>query len=58
MNQLTEEQKTEFLNTTKVIMKFLTENYHPHTKCIIENDKAEIVESSYCTGYVDDYIMD
>lgn len=26
------------------LIKFLAENFHPHVKCIVENDSIEILE--------------
>ena len=43
---LPEKQKTEFEKAVKPLIKFLAENYDPHTKIIVENNRAEIVYGS------------
>ena len=41
---LTEAQKNQFEELAKPLIKFIAENLHPHTKIIVENYYAEIVE--------------
>lgn len=41
---LTEEQKKEFEEAVKPIMKWLCENFHPHIIVIIDPTTAEILE--------------
>jgi len=54
---LTKEQ-IELLNeASKPLMKFLSENFHPHVKVIIESDRAEILESS-ASVINDEFIKD
>lgn len=33
-----------FEDAVRPLMKWMAENYHPHTKIIVESNKAEIVE--------------
>ena len=40
----TEKLKEEFEELCKPLNEWLQKNYHPHTKIIIQNDSAEIVE--------------
>jgi galactose-1-phosphate uridylyltransferase len=40
----TEKLKEEFKELCKPLNEWLQKNYHPHTRIIIENDHAEIVE--------------
>jgi hypothetical protein len=40
----TEKLKEEFKELCKPLNEWLQKNYHPHTRIIIENDNAEIVE--------------
>jgi hypothetical protein len=42
---------SEFVNLSKPLIKYLNDNFNPHTKIIIEADGAEIVsgEMSYRT---------
>lgn len=54
---LTEEQKKEFEELTKPIMKWLCENFHPHVVVIIEPTFAKIAEESM--GFpCDEFIKD
>lgn len=41
---MTEEQRKQLEELTLPLIKFLAENCHPHTKLIIENNSAELVE--------------
>ena len=34
----------EFEQLSKMFIKYLNDNYHPHTKIIISTDSAEILE--------------
>lgn len=41
----TQEQKSaEFQELIRPVMKWLDENFHPHTKIIIDCNNAEVVE--------------
>ncbi len=41
---LSEEQISQFREAAKPLMKFLSENCHPHCRIIIESGTAELVE--------------
>jgi len=43
---LTEEQRKQFEELCKPMMKFLCDNFHPHVVVIIEPTSAEILFSS------------
>lgn len=55
-NQRTEKM-TEFESIVEPVMKWLAENHHPHTKIIIESDRAEILVSTIAT-VTDKFIQD
>lgn len=38
------EQNQEFLEACKPLMKYLSENYHPHTTVIVTATEAELME--------------
>ena len=48
---LTEEQREEFKNLAWPLIKFINDNFNPHTSIIIDNTSAEIMEgvASYRT---------
>ena len=54
---LTLEQIKQLEELSKPIMKFLAENFHPHVKVIVENNRAEILEGS-ATVATDEFIKD
>ena len=54
---LTEEQKKQFDETVKPVIKWLAENFHPHVKLIVENDRAELLEGS-ASIVTDEFIPD
>lgn len=41
---LTNEQMGELMDAAKPLMKWLSDNCHPHCSVIVENDRAELVE--------------
>ena len=43
---LTKDQIDQLQEASKPLMKFLSENFDPHTKVIVENNNAEIVFAS------------
>lgn len=47
--------REEFEAIVRPVIEYINNNFHPHVKIIIENDRAEIVEGliNYLT---DDYI--
>lgn len=34
----------EFKDVTDAVIKYLNDNFHPHTKIIIDTNRAEVVE--------------
>ena len=40
-----------FEKVVKPVIEWLQKNMHPHSKVIIENDKAELVEGVSCVVY-------
>ena len=54
---LTKEQKEQFEEAVKPLMKYLAENYHPHVTAIVEGGRAEILESS-ASVVTDEFIPD
>jgi len=47
----TEKLKEEFKELCKPLNEWLQKNYHPHTRIIIENDSAEIVEGIMAVSF-------
>ena len=54
---LTKEKQKEFEEKARPLMKWLSENFHPHVKTIITYSDAEILESSMFFP-TDDYVQD
>jgi len=54
---LTKEQKEEFEEKVKPVIKWLAENFHPHVTVIVENNRAEILEGS-ASIVTDEFIPD
>lgn len=52
---LTKDEIKKLEEAAKPLMKFLSENFHPHVKVIVESTSAEFLEAS-CTVKCDDYI--
>ena len=50
-------QLKEFQEACKPLMKYLSENHHPHVKVIIDGDTAELVEGILFTQD-NQYIVD
>jgi len=50
-------QSKAFKKAVRPLMKYLAENHHPHTKCVVENNRAELLEGikNYAT---DKFISD
>lgn len=51
------EEERIFSEAVKPLMKYLSENHHPHTTCIVQNNKAELVEG-IMTYVTDEFILD
>lgn len=54
---LTDQQIEELQKAAEPLIKYLAENFHPHVKVIVEQDRAEILESS-ATVITKTYIKD
>lgn len=50
--------KNEFEFLSRLMIRFLCENHHPHTTIIISPTNAELLEGSRSTGEIQDYIKD
>jgi hypothetical protein len=50
----TQEQKhAEFQQVIKLVMEWLNDNFHPHTKIIIDCNNAELLEGIMIVNNVD-----
>jgi len=54
---LTKEQKEQFKEAVKPLMKYLAENHHPHVTAIVEGGRAGILEGS-ASIVTDEFIPD
>jgi hypothetical protein len=54
---LTEQQRKAFEEAARPMMEYLGKNHHPHVTVIIDNGRAEILESS-ASITTEDYIPD
>jgi hypothetical protein len=45
---LTEEQHKEFKVLALPLMQWLSDNYHPYAKVIVDSETAEVVEGIAC----------
>lgn len=52
-----QEKRKKFEAAVKPLIKFLNDNYDPHTKIIVENDRAEIINMSM-SMMTDEFIRD
>jgi hypothetical protein len=43
---LTPEQVTAFGEAAKPLIKFMAENFHPHTHAVVDSDSASLHEAS------------
>lgn len=48
----------DFDSASRVMIKYLAENHHPHTTAIITSTGCEILEGVKSTGQLMDYIKD
>ena len=51
------EKDAEFEEIARVMMKYLAEKHHPHTKVIVESNRAEMIEGVKCCN-TDEYLVD
>jgi hypothetical protein len=54
---LTKEQQKEFEEKARPLMEWMSENFDPHVKVIVDYSDAEILQSSM-TFRTDDYVVD
>lgn len=55
---MTDEQRKEFEELTRPVMKWLNDNSHPHHAVIITNTDAMLLEGQLSTGEILDYVKD
>ena len=55
---LTKQQKEEFDGVSRLMIKWLNENCHPHVTVIITPTNAELLEGECSTGTIMDYVKD
>ena len=46
----------DFTEIVKPLIKYMAENYHPHTTLIITSTNAELLEGKMSTGKILDFI--
>lgn len=51
-------EKEDFESVTRPVLKYLCENYNPHTKVVITHTTAELFEGKKSIGKVMDYVQD
>jgi len=54
---MTEQQREQLEKVSRPVMEFLSDNFHPHVKVIIDYSSAELLESSVRV-VTEDYVMD
>ena len=54
---LNEKQIKEFEIVSRPLMKFLSENFHPHVTVIVDYSRSEILEGSV-SFVTEDYVLD
>ncbi len=54
---LTKEQREELLEVSKPLMKFLSENFHPHVNVVVDSTDVVFNEQS-CRMKTDEFIKD
>ena len=55
---LGQDQRAKFEALCRPLMKFLNDNFHPHVMVIVTQTNAEILEESFSTGLIMDYVHD
>lgn len=55
---LNEQERKEFDETARPMIKWLCDNCHPHVSVIITNTNAELLEGVASTGEIMDYVHD
>ena len=54
---LKDKQCKDFEEAMRPLIKYMNENFHPHTKIVIDSGRAELYESVNCFRTID-YIKD
>jgi hypothetical protein len=52
-----EKKRAEFEELVRPVMKWMSENLHPHTKIIIESNSAELLEGDMAVS-TNEYLID
>ena len=55
---MNEEQRQQFEEVTRPVIKWLCENVHPHHVVIITPTNAQLFEGQCSTGEIMDYVKD
>lgn len=55
---MTEDECKSFEAVARPLIKWLCENVHPHHTVVITPVGAELLEGSYSTGQILDYVQD
>ena len=54
---LSEQQRKEFEEVTRPLIKWLNDNCHPHTTIVADNTRAELLEG-VCVFHTEEYWKD
>jgi len=54
---LTEEQRKEFEELSRPLIKWMNDNMHPHAHIVLDNTRAELSEG-ICAFGTEDYLKD
>lgn len=55
---LSEQQREEFEEIVRSVLRFLNDNCHPHVQVTITPTRAELTEGVCSTGQILDYVKD
>ena len=58
MATMTQEQMKSFNEVVKPLIKWLNDNVHPHHSVIVTPTSAELLEGSYSTGEILEFVKD
>lgn len=53
-----ETESESFENASRPLIKWLSENAHPHMKVIVTSTRAELLEGQKTTGEITEYLRD
>lgn len=54
---LSDDQRKEFEELARPLIKFLNDNFHPHVSVAVDTGRAELLEGK-CSFVTEDYIKD